>query len=159
MGSKPVRSNFLHIFGVRKKIKKKKFPGKIGFYRKNRRFFADFFFPDFSIAKSFPGPPKSDFSPKNRPISAIFLSLPLTKPRITQVYSWSLHPPVSSPPSATSTSDPFLNDDLPIALHKGKRQCTIQSHPSTLITICHPTLVHLLHPWTLCHCLTRFLKP
>ena len=37
-----------------------------------RRFF---FFSDFSTAKSFPGPPKSDFSPKNRPISAIFLSL------------------------------------------------------------------------------------
>ena len=51
---------------------------KIGFYRKNQRFFADFFFPDFSTAKSFPGPPKSDFSPKNWPISAIFLSLYVT---------------------------------------------------------------------------------
>ena len=47
VGSKPVRSNFLHIFGVRKKVKKKKskknrflsvkigfFRGKIGFYPK-----------------------------------------------------------------------------------------------------------------------------
>ena len=81
MDSKPVRSNFLHIFGVRKKIKKKFqeksvfFRRKIGFYRKNRRFFADFLFSDFSTAKSFSNPPKSDFSSKNRPISAIFLSL------------------------------------------------------------------------------------
>ena len=43
---------------------------------------------------------------------------PLTKSPITQVY---LHPLVSSPPSAASTSDPVLSDDLPIALHKGKR--------------------------------------
>ena len=35
-------------------------------------------------------------------------------------------PPVPSPPPAASTSDPVLNDDLPIALCKGKRQCT---HP------------------------------
>ena len=49
---------------------------KIGFYRKNRRFFADFF-SDFSIPISFPAPPKSDFSPKNRPKSAIFLSMVL----------------------------------------------------------------------------------
>ena len=45
------------------------------FSAKNRRFFAEIFSVDFSTAKSFPGPPKSDFSPKNRPISAIFLSL------------------------------------------------------------------------------------
>ena len=51
---------------------------------------------------------------------------PLTKPPITQIYAWRLHPLVSSPPSAASTSDPVLNDDLPIALRKGKRQCT---HP------------------------------
>ena len=70
------------IFLESGKNQKKKFPGKIGFfwrkigfYRKNRRFFTDFFFSDFSTAKSFPGPPKSDFSPKNRPISTIFLSL------------------------------------------------------------------------------------
>ena len=81
---------------------------------------------------------------------------PLTKPPITQVYTRHLHPPVSSPPPAASTSDPILSDDLLIALHKGKRQCT---HPSALTTICHPILVHLLHHWTLFHCLTRFLKP
>ena len=35
-------------------------------------------------------------------------------------------PPVSSPPPVASTSDSVLSDDLPIALCKGKRQCT---HP------------------------------
>ena len=39
------------------------------FSAKNRRFFAEIFSVDFSTAKSFPGLPKSDFSPKNRPIS------------------------------------------------------------------------------------------
>ena len=51
---------------------------------------------------------------------------PLTKPLITQVYARRLHPPISSPPPATSTSDPVLRDNLNIALHKSKRQCT---HP------------------------------
>ena len=51
---------------------------------------------------------------------------PLTKPPITQVYAQRLHPPVSIPPPAVSTSDPVLSDDLPIALHKDKHQCT---HP------------------------------
>ena len=37
-----------------------------------------------------------------------------------------LTPPVLSPPPANSTSYLVLSDDLPIALHKGKRQCT---HP------------------------------
>ena len=50
---------------------------------------------------------------------------PLTKSPITQVYAQRLHPPVSSP-STASTSDPILSDDLPIALSKGKCQCT---HP------------------------------
>ena len=49
---------------------------------------------------------------------------PLTKPFITQVYARRLHPAVSSPPPTVSTSDPVLSDDLPIALRKGKRQCT-----------------------------------
>ena len=48
---------------------------------------------------------------------------PLTKPPFTQVYSRRLHPLVSSPPLATSTSDLVLSDDLPIALRKGKHQC------------------------------------
>ena len=48
---------------------------------------------------------------------------PLTKPPITQVYAWRLHPLVSSPPLTALTLDPILSDDLPIALCKGKRQC------------------------------------
>ena len=38
-------------------------------------FFTDFFANDFSTRKSFPTPPKTDFSPKNRPKKSIFLSL------------------------------------------------------------------------------------
>ena len=49
---------------------------------------------------------------------------PLTKSPITQVYAQGQHPPVSSPPPASLSSDPI--HDLPIALRKGKRQCT---HP------------------------------
>ena len=45
----------------------------------------------------------------------------LIKPPITQVYSRSKNPPASSPTPAASSSDPVENDDLPIALHKGKR--------------------------------------
>ena len=48
------------------------------------------------------------------------------KPPITQVYTRRQNPPVSSPPPATSTSDPIPNDDLPIAIRKGRRQCV---HP------------------------------
>ena len=48
------------------------------------------------------------------------------KALFTQVYTRRQHPPISSPPPAASTSDPVLNDDLPIALRKGKRQC---AHP------------------------------
>ena len=44
---------------------------------------------------------------------------PLTKPPITQLYARCLHPPVSSPPPAASTSNPVLSDNLPIALRKG----------------------------------------
>ena len=51
---------------------------------------------------------------------------PLTKPPITQVYTWRQHPLVSSPPPAASTLDPVSSDDLPIALFKGKHQCV---HP------------------------------
>ena len=119
VGSKPVGSNFLHIFGVRKKKKKKNFQEKsvffgeksvfigknrflseknrfyrkksvlsekIGFIGKNRRFFADFFFSDFSTAKSFPSPPISDFSPKNRPISAKFCSLVTSNKKSINLY-------------------------------------------------------------------------
>ena len=48
------------------------------------------------------------------------------KPPITQIYSRHQNPPVSSLTRAASSSDPVQNDDLPIALHKGKRQC---AHP------------------------------
>ena len=88
MGSKPVRSNFFHIFGAKGKNQKFFFPGKIGFigknrylsenigiYRKDRRFFSDFFTSDFFFPKSFPTQPKTDFSPKNRSKKPIFTSL------------------------------------------------------------------------------------
>ena len=48
------------------------------------------------------------------------------KPPITQVYTRRQNPPVSSPSPAALTSDPVSNDDLPIALRKGRRQCV---HP------------------------------
>ena len=58
---------------------------KIGFFREKSDFFgkmSEFF--DFlaknRLVKSFSGPPKSDFSPKNRPISTIFLSLAESEP-------------------------------------------------------------------------------
>ena len=48
------------------------------------------------------------------------------KPPITQVYTQRKNPPSSGPPSAASTSDPVPDDDLPIALRKGRRHCV---HP------------------------------
>ena len=66
---------------------------------------------------------------------------PLTKPPITQVYARHLHPPVSSPPPATSTSDPVLSDDLPIALYKGKCQCT---HPISSFCSYKPFVIPFL---------------
>ena len=51
---------------------------------------------------------------------------PLKKSSITQVYARCQHPPVLSPPLAASTLNPILSDNLPIALHKGQRQC---AHP------------------------------
>ena len=50
-------------------------------------------------------------------------ALAQVKPHITQVYTRSQHPSASSSPSATSTSNPVLINDLPITLRKGKRQC------------------------------------
>ena len=47
------------------------------------------------------------------------------KPPITQVYT-RRHPRISNPPPTTSTSNLILNDDLPIALRKGKCQ---YAHP------------------------------
>ena len=54
------------------------------------------------------------------------LALVPIKPPITQVYSLRQNPPTSSPTQAASSSNPIQNDDLPIALHKGKHQC---AHP------------------------------
>ena len=51
---------------------------------------------------------------------------PLTKPPITQVYSRRQKPSVSSPTPVASTLDPISDDDLPITLRKGKRQCVHQ---------------------------------
>ena len=48
------------------------------------------------------------------------------KPPITQVYSRRHNPPDSSLTPAALSSVPVQNDDLPITLRKGKRQCT---HP------------------------------
>ena len=48
------------------------------------------------------------------------------KPPITQVYTRRQHPLILGPPPTTSTLDPVLSDNLPIALRKGKRQC---AHP------------------------------
>ena len=48
------------------------------------------------------------------------------KPPITQVHSRRQNHPVSSPTPVASSSNPIQNDDLPIALCKGKRQC---AHP------------------------------
>ena len=41
-------------------------------------------------------------------------------------HTWRHHPLASSPPLAASTSDSVLGNDLPIAFHKGKRQCAHQ---------------------------------
>ena len=51
------------------------FSGENRFLSEKSAIFRRFFFSEFSTAKSFLGPPKSYFSPKNRPISVIFLSL------------------------------------------------------------------------------------
>ena len=48
------------------------------------------------------------------------------KPPITQVYTQHENPSISGSPSAASTSNPIPDDDLPIALRKGRRQCV---HP------------------------------
>ena len=48
------------------------------------------------------------------------------KPPITQVCSRHQNPPASSSILVASSSDPDQNNDIPIALRKGKRQC---AHP------------------------------
>ena len=59
-------------------------------------------------------------------LSVLTLAPIFVKPPITQVYSRRQNPPVSSPTLAASTLDPVSNNDILIALHKGKRQCV---HP------------------------------
>ena len=46
------------------------------------------------------------------------------KPPIYQVYFRRRHPPDLCPPPAFSSLDSVMSDDLPIALRKGKCQCT-----------------------------------
>ena len=60
------------------------------------------------------------------PMVSLIPALAPLKPPITHVYTQRYNPPVSSPPLAASTSDPVPDDDLPIALRKGRRQCV---HP------------------------------
>jgi hypothetical protein len=48
----------------------------------------------------------------------------VAKPPILQVYSKRQIPPATCPTPAPSSSDPTSSDALPIALRKGKRQCT-----------------------------------
>ena len=50
----------------------------------------------------------------------------LVKPPITQVYIGRQNPLVSGPPPAASSSETVSDDDLPIALRKGRHQCV---HP------------------------------
>ena len=61
------------------------------------------------------------------PVPALVKPAPLipalVKSPITQVYTRLQNPPVSGPPPAALTSDPVPDDDLPIALRKGRRQC------------------------------------
>ena len=51
-----------------------------------------------------------------------YVSLPHVKPHTTQVYSRRQNLSVSIPTPVASTLYPISNDDLPITLHKGKRQ-------------------------------------
>ena len=59
------------------------------------------------------------------PLAPTLAPIPV-KPPIIQVYSRRQNPPASTPTPVASSSNPVQNDDLPIALHKGKRQC---AHP------------------------------
>ena len=71
----PSKTIFCIFLESGKKSKKKKFQEKSVFIGKIGDFSLIFFFSNFSIPISFPAPPKSDFSPKNRSKSTIFLSM------------------------------------------------------------------------------------
>ena len=81
------------------------------------------------------------------------------KPLITQVYTRRQNPLVSGPPLAALTSDPVPDDDLPIALRKGRRQCVHPISHFAPITSCLLSPVLLLLFWTLFRWLTLFRKP
>ncbi|XP_071900983.1 uncharacterized protein [Coffea arabica] len=85
------------------------------------------------------------------------------KPPITQVYSQRQKSPATCPEPVPSLLDPVSSDDLPIALRKGKRQCTYPvsscvsynhlptsscSFITSIDSISHPKTVHeaLSHP-------------
>ena len=51
-------------------------------------------------------------------------SVPISNHASVKVYSRRPPPPVSCPAPTSSSSDLVSSDDLPIALRKGKRQCT-----------------------------------
>ena len=57
-----------------------------------------------------------------KPAPLVPVPIPVKSP-ITQVYTQRQNPPVSDPPPAASTSDPVPDDDLLIALRKGRRRC------------------------------------
>ena len=62
--------------------------------------------------------------PTSAPASIFIAPTPTPiKPLITQICSRRQNPSVSSPTPAALSSNPVQNDDLPIALRKGKRQC------------------------------------
>ena len=69
-------------------------------------------------------------SPVAPPILALVKPTPpiptQVKPPITQVYTRRQNPPISGPPQVALTSNPVPDDDLPITLRKGRRQCV---HP------------------------------
>jgi hypothetical protein len=77
----------------------------------------------------------------------------VAKPPILQVYSKRQIPPATCPTPAPSSSDPTSSDALPIALRKGKRQCTYTVLPLFLITTCKLPLFLI----TTCHLLVLLL--
>ena len=70
----------------------------------------------------------------------------LVKPPITQVYSRSQNPLVSSSTPIASTLDPVTNDDFLIAFRKVNVSVFTKFPHFVLITICHHIHVLLLHP-------------
>ena len=84
---------------------------------------------------------------------------PLTKPPITQIYGQRLYPQSQALHQLLRHRIQFLMMTFLLLSVKVNISVLIQSPHFSLITIFHPILVCLLHPWTLFHCITRFLKP